>query len=81
VKPGAGHSTPGTGNDADEDPSLPPEPPETVTIPDLHVNEEELEASIRHPLEPPENRLNQLSMPSFRSTPLSEFNRTQPLLS
>ena len=50
--------------------------PETVVALNLLAGEEELEA-VRQRLGP---SVNQLSMPSFRRTPISEFNRTQPLL-
>jgi hypothetical protein len=58
-------------NDADEDPELSPEPP-TVVVPDLLAGEEDFEA-VRQQLGPP---VNQLPMPSFRTSPISEFNPT-----
>ena len=54
--------------------------PEAAAIPDLQADDIELEG-LRRQVQCQPRQLPALTMPSFRSTPISEFNRSQALLS
>ena len=58
--------SPHDADDADDDPE-----PDTAAVPDLMADDTEMNA-IREQVLPQ----NQLTLPSFRSTPISEFNRS-----
>ncbi|EED11567.1 hypothetical protein TSTA_008630 [Talaromyces stipitatus ATCC 10500] len=56
------------------------EPPELSAVPDLLAQEDEMTA-IRNQLQPEESHQQHMEFPLFRSTPIAEFTRSQPLLS
>ncbi|EED12765.1 conserved hypothetical protein [Talaromyces stipitatus ATCC 10500] len=56
------------------------EPPEVCAVPDLLAQEDEMSA-IRNQLQPEESCQQHMEFPPFRSTPIAEFTRSQPLLS
>ena len=56
------------------------EAPDAATVPDLLADHTEIEM-LRQQALPPSQRQNHIEMAPFQSTPLSEFNRSQALLS
>jgi hypothetical protein len=65
------------GEDTEQEADEEEVPPESAAVPDLLAHDTEIE-EIRQQIQP---LCTYLSLPSFRRTPISEFNRSQPLLS